>query len=119
MNENPLSPTDNPVRVVALINAAITATLGVLIAVGVSETLVVALTGMFCAWVLVWGEVVRGKVAPMTHVRSLKRRGGDSGQITVGLVLTVLVIVLAILAVLMFLGLFEPANGEAGLRYLR
>jgi hypothetical protein len=53
-----------PVRLTSLVNAALTATLAVLLVAGVDPDVVAAITAAVTAWVLVIGEVVRSRVTP-------------------------------------------------------
>jgi hypothetical protein len=57
-----------PVRLTSLITAAITATLTILLFVGVDPDVVGALTAAATAWVLVIAEVVRNRVTPVEEV---------------------------------------------------
>lgn len=62
---------DEPARIVSLISAAITATVGVLTLLGVwSGEVGGALAVAAAAWVAVGGELIRSKVWPTAHVRA-------------------------------------------------
>lgn len=54
-----------PVRIVGLLNAAIAATLALLLFVGVPPELVGALTFAAAAWIAVAAELVRSRVTPV------------------------------------------------------
>lgn len=58
-----------PSRIVGAINAAIIATLAVLVALGVDDTLVTLLGAAAAAWVLVGAELVRSRVTPTSTLR--------------------------------------------------
>jgi hypothetical protein len=86
-----------PARLTALITAALTATIGVLTIVGVwSADVGGAVSVALGGWVLVAGEVLRSRVTPTAGLEP----GDDAGQSTVGLVLIVVCVVLAVLFVL-------------------
>lgn len=81
-----------PVAITAAINAAITATLAILLFVGISPELVGALTLAATAWIGVVAAVVRARVTPVPQVR-----GDDAGVVDGGVVWTI-VGILAIVA---------------------
>ena len=60
--------TNEPVRIVGLLNAAIGATLAILLFAGVDPTLVGALTLAATAWIAVGAELVRGRVTPVANL---------------------------------------------------
>jgi hypothetical protein len=57
--------TNEPVRIVAALNAALSATLAILLFAGVSPDLVAALTLAVTLWVVFIGETVRSRVTPV------------------------------------------------------
>lgn len=64
MSERPTMSTE-PVGVVAALNAAVTATLAVLLFFGVDPELVGALTLAVVAWIAVGAAIVRARVTPV------------------------------------------------------
>ena len=62
--------TTEPARLVSLINAALTATLSVLVVVDVLDEDVAAALGFaLAAWILVAGEFLRSRVTPVGNAR--------------------------------------------------
>lgn len=81
-----------PVAITAAINAAITATLAILLFVGISPELVGALTLAATAWIGVVAAVVRARVTPVPKVPA-----GDAGSMTLGDIILVVAIVIVVL----------------------
>jgi hypothetical protein len=82
-----------PARLTSLVTAALTATIGVLTIVGVwSADVGGAVSVALAGWVLVAGEILRSRVTPTPAAP-----GGDAGEVSVGTVLVIVAVVLAVL----------------------
>lgn len=86
---------NEPVAIGAAINAAITATLAILLFVGVDPELVGALTLAATAWVAVAAAIVRSRVTPVAPAAVR-----DRGNVTIGAIALIVVVVLAVLYVI-------------------
>lgn len=61
-------PNDEPVALTTAINSAVTATLAILLFVGVNPNAVAAITLGVVGWIAVWGVWARSKVKPMSKI---------------------------------------------------
>lgn len=86
-----------PVSIVAALNAAITATLGILLFVGVDPTLVGALTLAATAWIAVGAAFVRARVTPVQTIAG-PDRGAAVTMLFVDVLLAVLLLTVIVLA---------------------
>lgn len=79
-----------PARLISLLNAAITATLGVVILVGLDPQIGGALGVALAAWVAFAGELIRSKVTPLAAPKltpsqyDLLEIQGDTQKLAIG-----------------------------------